>query len=132
MEETTVQLQLQLLQKGGPFRIAKGPKPTPAPGEVLIKQRVIAFNLLDIKQRDRGLGITEWPWVMGIEGAGLVEAVGSDVQHLQPGDEVAGWEGSGGLPEPWGGAFQEYVAIPEHFLAKKPRNITLEEAASLP
>ena len=125
--------QLQCMQQGGPFKIERVPKPTLASDEVLIRQRVIAFNLIDVKQRDLGILVPSWPRVLGIEGAGTIEAVGSDVHDLQPGDEVMGWEGSGAATESsWGGAFQECVAVPAFFVAKKPCNISLEEAASLP
>lgn len=86
--ETTA--QLQCMQQGGPFKIVHVPKPTLAPEEVLIRQRVIALNLIDAKQRDLGVLIPRWPRVLGIEGAGIIEAVGSDVRDLQPGDEVVG------------------------------------------
>jgi len=128
--ETTA--QLQCTQKGGPFQIVHVPNPTLAPAEVLIRQRVIALNLIDAKQRDLGILIQHWPRVLGIEGAGVVEAVGADVRGLRPGDEVMAWEGSGAHEVPWGGAFQERVAVPVQFVAKKPKNIGLEEAASLP
>ncbi|KAF2489841.1 putative quinone oxidoreductase [Lophium mytilinum] len=128
--ETTA--QLQYIEKGGAFKIVQVPKPTLAPGEVLIRQRVAALNLVDVKQRDLGLMIPSWPTVLGIEGAGVVEAVGSEVRDLQPGDEVAGLEGGGAHDVAWGGAFQECVAVPATLLAKKPKNISLVEAASLP
>ncbi|KAI9833953.1 MAG: hypothetical protein M1819_003462 [Sarea resinae] len=132
MTSTTVETtaQLQCKQKGGPLEIVHVPKPTLAPGEVLIRQRVIALNLIDMKQRDMGIMIARWPHVLGIEGAGVIEAVGSDVRDLQHGDEVAAWEGLGSVS--WGGAFQELVVVPAPFVAKKPKNISLEEAASLP
>ncbi|MBE3045608.1 alcohol dehydrogenase catalytic domain-containing protein [Candidatus Bathyarchaeota archaeon] len=130
MPETTA--QLQLLQKGGPFKIVQVPKTTPAPDEVLIRQRVIALNLVDAKQRDTGVAIARWPRVLGFEGAGVVEAVGSDVADLLPGDEVAGLQGTLDPDATWGGAFQERVAVPRYLVAKKPENISLEEAASLP
>ncbi|KAA8644276.1 hypothetical protein EYZ11_002835 [Aspergillus tanneri] len=128
--ETTA--QLQCMQQGGPFKIVHVPKPTLAPEEVLIRQRVVALNLLDVKQRDLGVLIPRWPHVLGIEGAGVIETVGSEVGDLQPGDEVAGWERGVALEVSWGGAFQECVAVPASFVAKKPKNIRLEEAASLP
>jgi len=128
--ETTA--QLQCMQQGGPFKIVHVPKPVLAPGEVLIRQRVIALNLIDTKQRDLGILIQRWPHVLGVEGAGIIEAVGSNVRDLQPGDEVMAWEGSGAHEVAWGGAFQERVAVRASFVAKKPKNITLEEAASLP
>lgn len=59
--------------------------------------------------------------------AGRVEAVGKDVKQFKPGDEVFGDLASCG----WGG-FAEYVAVPESSLARKPSNISFEEAASVP
>ena len=130
---TEMTAQLQCMHQGGSFQIVHVPKAGPAPGEVLIRQRVIALNLVDTKQHVLGVMVKRWPHVLGIEGAGVVEAVGSEVRHLQPGDEVAAWEGNANPYETsWGGAFQERVAVPAHFVAKKPKNITLEEAASLP
>lgn len=59
--------------------------------------------------------------------AGLVEAVGKDVKHFKPGDEVFGDLSACG----WGG-FAEYVAVPENALAIKPVNLSFEEAAAVP
>lgn len=129
--ETTA--QLQYMRFGGAFEINHVPKPAPGAGEVLIRQRVIAFNLVDVKQRDTGFAISKYPHVLGIEGAGVIEAVGSGVHDLQAGDEVTAWESSGAnQEETWGGAFQERVVVPAYLVAKKPKNISLEEAASLP
>ncbi len=59
--------------------------------------------------------------------AGVVEAVGKDVQHYRPGDEVFGdLSGCG-----WGG-LAEYVSVPEKALALKPTNLSFEEAAAVP
>ena len=124
--------QLQCMQQGGPFKIVQVSNRALAPGEVLVRQRVIALNLVDVKQRDLGIMIPRWPHVLGIEGAGIIETVGSEVLDLQPGDEVMGWEGSGAHEVSWGGSFQERVAVHAHFVAKKPKNIRLKEAASLP
>lgn len=76
------------MQQGGPFEIVQIPKPTLATDQVLIRQRVIALNGLDQKQRDFGIQVPHWPLVLGIEGAGFLEAVGADVTDLSPGDEV--------------------------------------------
>ncbi len=69
--------------------------------------------------------------VPGIDAAGSVEAVGANVTRFQPGDEVFGETLSG---HQWrnGGAFAEYVAVPEDVLALKPSNLTFEQAASVP
>lgn len=124
--------QLQCMQQGGPFQVVRVPKRAPGHDEVLVRQRVIAFNPIDVKQRDMGVLIPRWPHVLGVEGGGVIEAVGSEVHDLQPGDEVAGWEGGGASGTEWGGAFQEYVVVPAIYLAKKPKNISLEDFASLP
>jgi NADPH:quinone reductase-like Zn-dependent oxidoreductase len=128
--ETTA--QLQYLKKGGPFKVVTVPKPVIAQNQVLIRQRVIALNALDSKQRDTGIMIEHWPHVLGIEGAGVIEAVGSDVSNFKPGDEVTALQAGRAHGEPWGGAFQEHVVMPACYVAKKPANISLEEAASLP
>jgi NADPH:quinone reductase-like Zn-dependent oxidoreductase len=58
--------------------------------------------------------------------AGTVEAVGTGVRRLQPGDEVFGW--CGGL----GGAFAEYACVSEDALVLKPANLSFEQAAAVP
>ena len=64
--------------------------------------------------------------VRGTDVAGRVEAVGTGVTRLRPGDEVFGW--CSGL----GGAFAEYAAASEDALAPKPANLTFEQAAAVP
>jgi NADPH:quinone reductase-like Zn-dependent oxidoreductase len=64
--------------------------------------------------------------VRGTDVAGTVEAVGTGVRRLQPGDEVFGW--CSGL----GGAFAEYASVSEDALAPKPANLTFEQAAAVP
>jgi NADPH:quinone reductase-like Zn-dependent oxidoreductase len=61
--------------------------------------------------------------VPGFDVAGRIEAVGSNVTQLQPGDEVFGW---------CDGSFAEYASVPEGQLVLKPANLTLEQAAAVP
>jgi NADPH:quinone reductase-like Zn-dependent oxidoreductase len=61
--------------------------------------------------------------VPGFDVAGRVEAVGSNVTQLQPGDEVFGW---------CDGSFAEYASVPEDQLVLKPTNLTFEQAAAVP
>jgi NADPH:quinone reductase-like Zn-dependent oxidoreductase len=61
--------------------------------------------------------------VPGFDVAGHVEAVGTNVTQLQPGDEVFGW---------CDGSFAEYASVPQGQLARKPANLTLEQAAAVP
>ena len=61
--------------------------------------------------------------IPGFDVAGRIEAVGSNVSQLQPGDEVFGWcEGS----------FAEYASVPQSQLVRKPANLTFEQAAAVP
>lgn len=124
-------MQLQLTQPDGPFEMVPVPTPDLADDQVLIRQRVIAFNLIDVKQRG-GLLVLQYPHVLGTEGAGIVEAVGPAVQDMHVGDEVMARQKSRPGSTPWGGAFQSRVVVPWYAAAKKPKNISLEEAASLP
>ena len=64
---------------------------------------------------------------LGLDVAGEVEAVGKDVSHLRPGDEVFGDMTSHGF-----GAFAEYVCAPARAFALKPATMTFEEAATVP
>jgi NADPH:quinone reductase-like Zn-dependent oxidoreductase len=61
--------------------------------------------------------------VPGFDVAGRIEAVGSNVTQLHPGDEVFGW---------CDGSFAEYASVPESQLARKPTNLTFEQAAAVP
>jgi NADPH:quinone reductase-like Zn-dependent oxidoreductase len=128
----TTRKQRQCMQKGGPFETVAVPIPSLAPDELLLQQKVIALNDLDRKQRDLGILVSSWPHVLGIEGAGIVKAVGSAVTDLQPGDEALALEGGMAHGENWGGAYQDHVVVPARYTAKKPSNMSLEEAASLP
>jgi NADPH:quinone reductase-like Zn-dependent oxidoreductase len=76
---------------GGPevFEAADMPKPVPAKGQVLVRVRASSVNPVDYKIRRGG----DWaslpkPSILGYDAAGVVEAAGENVTHLQPGDEV--------------------------------------------
>lgn len=69
--------------------------------------------------------------VPGTDMAGQVESVGSKVSGVQVGDEVFG-ETLRGMQWRNGGAYAEYVAVPEEVLALKPTNVTFEQAATVP
>ena len=69
--------------------------------------------------------------IPGTDMAGRIESVGRDVTRFRPGDEVFG-ESVRGYQWQNGGAFAEYVSVPEDQLALKPANITFEQAAAVP
>lgn len=69
------------------------------------------------------------PAILGIDLAGVVEAVGSEVTAFKPGDEVYGMTGGiGGVP----GSLVEYAAVDADLLALKPRNLSMRQATALP
>lgn len=104
------------------------PKPTPGHNEVSIRMEAVALNPLDWKKLYFGAMVESWPTVLGIDGAGIVEAVGEGVTRYKTGDEVFSLFGH----ETKAASFQEIAVVPEHYVAKKPGNINFEEAASLP
>ena len=111
-------------------------KPTPRDNEVQIKVRAASINSWDwdlLRGTFQGrLGAFRKPKynILGCDIAGKVEAIGSNVQQIQPGDDVFG-DISGFRARDWGG-FAEYVCAREKVLALKPASMTFEEAAAIP
>ena len=107
-------------------------KPAPADDEVLVKVVAASVNPLDwhfmrgtpyLLRLMSGLGAPD-DTGLGVDFAGTVEAVGSNVKRFKPGDEVFG----GG-----NGAFAEYLTVGEDGpLAMKPANLSFGQAASVP
>jgi NADPH:quinone reductase-like Zn-dependent oxidoreductase len=103
-------------------------KPAPGPGEVLVRVRAASMNPLDCNLREGRLRFIyrlKPPFVLGVDVAGEVEAVGPGATRTRPGEAVFGE-----LPRP--GAHAEYaVAGEDHFLPK-PEGLSFPEAAALP
>ena len=94
----------------------------PGPGQVRIKQEAAGLNFIDVYHRN-GLYPQPLPFIPGVEGAGIVEAVGEDVTHLKSGDRVA----YGG---PIGG-YAEARLIDADRVVKLPDDIGCDEAAAM-
>ncbi|KAL8358799.1 hypothetical protein RB601_009921 [Gaeumannomyces tritici] len=74
----------------------------------------------------------KFPWVLGMEGSGVVVAVGSGVKSLRVGDEVMGGRYTRPVfPHQYGGWIAEYAVAPEALLARKPPGVGFEDAACL-
>jgi NADPH:quinone reductase-like Zn-dependent oxidoreductase len=116
---------------GRPLAVREVPTPVPGPGEVLVRVVASGVNPLDVKihagQADHAR--VQPPFVLGMDLAGVVEAVGSGVHGFAPGDEVYGLTGGVGQLQ---GSLAEYAAVDARLLAHKPASISLREAAALP
>jgi NADPH2:quinone reductase len=81
---------IRIDQVGGPetMRLVDLPVGEPGAGEIRIRHHACGLNFIDVYQRT-GLYVLPLPLNLGMEGAGVVEAVGSGVTHLKPGDRAA-------------------------------------------
>ncbi len=105
-------------------------KPTPGPRDVLVRVHATSVNPVDCKIRSggqRNIIHYTFPWVLGLDVSGVVEAVGREVSRFKVGDEV--WS-SPTHRRP--GSYADYTCIDEREAARKPKNISHEEAASMP
>jgi NADPH2:quinone reductase len=110
-------------QPGGPeqLRIVEMPKPEPAPGQALVKIAAAGVNFIDIYHRT-GLYKVDPPITLGMEGAGVVEAVGGGVTEVAPGDRVAYAMARG--------SYAEYAVVPAWMLVKLPPALDFQSAAA--
>ncbi len=119
---------------GGPEVLAYGEvgDPKVGPDSVLVKVRAAAVNPVDWKCREGHMdAVLEpvFPVVPGWDVSGVVVQPGVSVPEFSVGDEVIGYVREDFLSR---GTFAEYVAAPVRTLARKPRNLSFEEAAGLP
>ncbi len=126
---------------GGPevVRIEDVPKPSPKKGEILVRVRAATVSIAD--HRVRSLDLPKGFWffaplalgvfaprkkILGMDIAGIVEAVGVEVTKFKPGDEIIALTG-----EKFGG-HAEYVCLAENdSISLKPTNMSFEEAVTL-
>ena len=97
--------------------------PAPGPGEALVRHTAVGLNFIDIYFRS-GLYPMPLPNGLGLEGAGVIEAVGEGVSDLTVGDRVA--YGTGPL-----GAYAEARVMPAQHLVKLPNGISDQQAAAM-
>jgi len=118
----------RVLDYGGQLVFNDIPAPAIARDEILVKIKSTTVNHLDLVKASgtaRQVLPIELPWIPGHEFSGIVEQVGSDVAAWAPGDAVFG-------ANEVGGAYAEYLAIKPALIARKPSNLSFEEAASVP
>ncbi|MEW6703700.1 MAG: quinone oxidoreductase [Pseudomonadota bacterium] len=116
---------IQITEFGGPevLKLAEVAVGQPGPGEVRIRHQACGINFIDVYQRT-GLYQNALPLVLGMEGAGIVEAVGEGVKHLQAGDRAA----YASQPP---GAYSEVRVMPARCVVRLPDGIDFEQGAAM-
>lgn len=119
---------VRLLEYGGQLVFDDVPMPNIASDEILVKIKSTAVNHLDLVKASgtaRQIFPIDLPWIPGHEFSGIVERTGSEVAAYTPGDAVF-------AANETGGAYAEYLAVKASAIARKPANLSFEEAASAP
>jgi NADPH2:quinone reductase len=117
-------LAIQFARTGGPevLEAVALDVPSPAAGQVLIRHHAVGLNYIDTYHRS-GLYPLKLPTVLGLEAAGVVEAIGEGVTRFQIGDRVA-YNGTMG-------AYAEAAVVPADRAVKVPEGVSLETAAAV-
>lgn len=113
-----------------PGRLIEAPAPIVGEHDVLVQVRASSVNVLDAKIAKGEFKLVlpyALPLTLGNDLAGVVLSVGAAVRRFKPGDEVYARP-----PQQRIGTFAELIAVHEDALARKPANINMEQAASLP
>jgi len=118
-------LAIQITAYGGPeqLRLVDLPVGDPGPGEIRIRHQACGLNFIDVYQRT-GLYQNPLPLTLGMEGAGIVEAVGEGVTHLKVGDRAA----YASNPP---GAYSEARIMPTKTVCRLPDAIDFETGAAM-
>jgi NADPH2:quinone reductase len=96
----------------------------PEPGEVLLRQEAVGLNFIDIYHRTGLYPLPSLPATPGLEGAGIVEAIGEGVTEVAVGDRVA-------YAAPPPGAYAEVRRMPAHRMVKLPEGISTRQGAAM-
>jgi len=111
-------------------RAGEMPDPQLREDDVLIQIHAAGVNPLDSKIRDGAFKLIlpyRLPLILGNDVAGVVVRVGSRVRRFKVGDEVYARPDKDRI-----GTFAEFISMHEHDVAMKPKELTMEEAASIP
>src|SRR5881275_2076542 len=116
--------------KNDGIRFVEMPEPELRDADVLVRVHAAGVNVLDSKIRDGEFKLIlpyRLPLILGNDVAGVVVRVGSNVRRFKLGDEVYARPHKDRI-----GAFAEFISMNEDDVATKPKNLTMEEAASIP
>lgn len=116
---------------GSPEVITYGdlPTPTPGPQEVLVRVGAVSVNPIDTYVRSGMVPASlAFPFIVGCDLAGTIEAVGAEVTRFKPGDRV--WGSNQGLMGRQG-TFAQYAAVEEKWLYPTPDEVSDKDAAAI-
>lgn len=116
--------------KGGALRLGEVTEPELRENDVMVQIHAAGVNILDSKIRNGEFKLIlpyRLPLILGNDVAGVVVRVGPKVRRFKPGDEVYARPAQDRI-----GTFAEFIAMDEADVAMKPKNLTMEEAASVP
>jgi len=122
------QKALFLDSKLGKFTLSDRKVPAPGPGQLLVRVEAAGLNPVDWKIQKYGIFLENYPAIIGTDIAGVVEEVGTGVVGFSKGDRVlyqGAWEND------WAG-YQQYTLTDVQTTAKIPRQLSFEEAATIP
>ncbi|KXZ54386.1 hypothetical protein GPECTOR_5g464 [Gonium pectorale] len=126
--ELPVAMQAVRVAQAGPadsLRLEAGvPVPVPGEGEVLVRNRVAGVNFIDTYHRSGLYPVAPSPFTPGVEGAGVVAALGPGVTGLRLGDEVSY------ITRPPVGSYAQYTAVHSSRVAAVPPGLNLDQAAA--
>ncbi|MER2118836.1 MAG: NADP-dependent oxidoreductase [Solibacillus sp.] len=125
-------MRAMVIEKYGkvPMRLAEMPTPEINEYEVLAEIHAASINPIDFKIRDGKVKLLlkyKMPLILGSDFSGVVVKVGAKVSHFKVGDEIYGRPRKSKI-----GTFADYISVHEDDIALKPKNLTFEEAASIP
>jgi NADPH:quinone reductase-like Zn-dependent oxidoreductase len=129
-EDTVKAFVVDKYKRKGALRLANFPEPELRDDDVLVRVSATGVNLLDSKVRDGEFKLIlpyRPPFILGHDVAGIVVRVGPKVKRFKVGDEVYARPRDHRV-----GTFAEFIAMNEADVALKPKNISMEEAASIP
>ena len=119
-----------LLPRPGPWRdmvLGEAPEPSPAQGDIRVAVHAVGLNPVDYKIARMGHPDWRFPHILGLDVAGVVDAIGSSVTHWRPGDRVFY---HGNLSKP--GGFAEFAVTTAHTVARIPDGMSFVDTAALP
>jgi NADPH2:quinone reductase len=123
-------MQALVMDQPGPpsqWRIANIDKPEPEAGEVRVRVHATGLNPADYKIAGGGHPAWQYPFVIGLDVAGTVDALGPEVTGWQIGDKVF-YHGDFSRP----GGYAKYTVTKAHVVAPIPEGVSFAEAATLP